>query len=228
MSVCGIITAGGRGKRMESSIFKQFLLIENKPILVYTLEKFNHCDLIDGIIVVAPEDRISYIAEEMVEKFQIHKVIKIVNGGGTRQESVFAALKVVDLNCQTVVIHDAVRPLIHSNLLRQVIAKGIDTGAAVLAIPVQESIKKVSHHQIKHTIDRESVWMVQTPQVFTRDLIWSAYEQAFLHNINATDDSELLEYLGYPVCVVKGSRLNIKITVAEDLEFAKYLIKVVK
>lgn len=225
MRVCAIIAAAGQGQRIGSSINKQFLEIENKPILVYTLEKFCQCTLIDSIIIVIPKDWYRYVTENIIDKFEITKVNKIISGGETRQESVYIALKAVDEQYSTVVIHDAVRPLITLDLLNKVIITGQQTGAAVLAVPVQESVKKVSDNQIEQTLTRDSVWLVQTPQVFKRDLIFHAYQQAFFNCITATDDSELVEYLGCPVHVVKGSRTNIKITGPEDLDLAGFLLR---
>lgn len=224
MSVCAIIAAAGLGRRIGGSIYKQFLEIEKKPIVVHTLEKFLQCELVDSILLVVPKDWFRYVTENIIEKHNISKVHKIIIGGATRQESVYNALKALSEEVLTVVIHDAVRPLISLNLLNDVISKGIETGAAVLAVPIYDSIKKISGKKIEHTLNRDAVWLVQTPQVFKKDLIFNAYQQAFFNGITATDDSELVEYLGHPIQVVIGSRTNIKITTQEDLELAKILI----
>jgi len=224
VSVCAIIAAAGRGERMGGSIPKQFLEIKHKPILAHTLEKFCQCELIDRIIIVAPKDWQQYIIENVIEKYHILKVNIIVSGGATRQESVYCALKVVNEQTSIVVIHDAVRPVVTADLLRKVINKGKETGAAVLAVPVHESLKKVSRKQVACSLNRDSVWLVQTPQVFKRDLILNAYQQAFFNCRTASDDSELVEYLDYPIHVVAGSRANIKITTPEDLKLAEILL----
>lgn len=225
MSIYAIIAAAGRGKRMGGAINKQFLEIENRPILVHTLEKFCQCELIDGIVIVVPEDWYLYVRANIVDKFKIKKIKKIVIIGTTRQDSIYKVLKVVDKHVSTVVIHDAVRPLISLELLIKVIHKGKETGAAVLAIPLLESIKKVTNNQIAHTINRDSVWLVQTPQVYNRDVILHAYQQAFVNRTTATDDSELVEHSGYPIEVVEGDRMNIKITNQQDLELATILMQ---
>lgn len=222
---CAIIAAAGQGKRMVGSIYKQFLEIENKPIVVHTLEKFCQCTLIDSIIIIVPNDQYQYVAEDIINKHKITKVKNIISGGATRQESVYEALKILDDHISTVVIHDAVRPLISLELLNKVIKKGEETGAAILAVPLQESIKKISCNQIKQTLNRESVWLAQTPQVFEKKLIFHAHEQAFLNGLTVTDDAELVEYLGYPVYVVEGSRTNIKITTQADFELARILLR---
>jgi 2-C-methyl-D-erythritol 4-phosphate cytidylyltransferase len=225
VSVCAIIAAAGRGKRMGGLTPKQFLEINFKPVLAHTLEKFCQCELIDCIIIVAPKDWHQHIIENIIEKYSIFKVNIIVNGGATRQESVYSALEAVNEEASTVVIHDAVRPVVTLNLLRKVINKGKETGAAVLAAPVYESLKKVSRKQVDYSLSRNSVWLVQTPQVFKKDLILNAYQQAFFNSRTASDDSELVEYLGYPIHVVEGSRANIKITTPEDLKLAEILLR---
>ena len=225
MKVCAIIVAAGRGQRMGTKIFKQFLEIENKPILAHTLEKFCQSELIDSIIVVIPKSWYHFVVENIIDKYNFTKVTKIQFGGSTRQDSVYKALKSVSQDTITVVIHDAVRPFVSQNLLQKVIHKGKETGAAIVAVPVQESLKKVAGKQVAYSINRESVWLVQTPQVFQKDLVLNAYHQAFFNCITATDDSELVELLGHPIYVVKGSRTNIKITTPGDLKLAKLLIK---
>ncbi len=225
MSVCAIIAAAGRGERLGGPIPKQFLEIDNKPILVHTLEKFCQSELIDRIVIVVPKGWDLFVEKKIVDDYKLTKIGHIIIGGTSRQESIYNALKVVDNSIETVVIHDAVRPLISLALLHEVIDKGRETGAAVLAVPVYESLKKVSNFQIEQTLTRDSTWLVQTPQVFKRDLIMNAYQQAFFNCINAADDSELIEYLGYPIRVVEGSRMNIKITTPEDLALAKVLLQ---
>jgi 2-C-methyl-D-erythritol 4-phosphate cytidylyltransferase len=225
VSVCAIIAAAGRGERMSSPIPKQFWAIKNKPILVYTLEKFCQCQVIDSIIIVVPKDWTLFTENNIVNKFNIIKVRQIIEGGATRQESVFKALQSVDETSATVAIHDAVRPLVSLELLNKVIDKGRATGAAVLAVPIYDSLKKVTSFQIEGTLTRDSTWLVQTPQVFKRDLIINAYQQAFFNCIKADDDAELVEYLGHPIHVVEGSRTNIKITTPADLNLAKVLLR---
>ena len=224
MGVCAIIAAAGHGRRMGSSISKQFINIKNKPILVHTIEKFCQSKLVDSICIVVSKDWYSYVTENIIGKFDLRKIDKILIGGTTRQESIYIALKEMENKYATVAIHDAVRPLINLELLNKVIVKGQQTGAAVLAVPVQESVKEVAGNLLKLTLNRETVWLVQTPQVYKKEIIFNAYQQAFFNCINATDDSELVEHLGYPIHVVEGSRINIKITTPEDLDLATYLL----
>lgn len=225
MSVCAIIAAAGRGERLGGPIPKQFLEIDNKPILAHTLEKFCQSELVDRIIIVVPQDWNLFVEKKIIDQFGLTKIARIITGGTTRQKSVANALNAMEKDIATVVIHDAVRPLVSLELLNKVIEKGRETGAAVLAVPIFESLKKVTNLQIEQTLTRDSTWLVQTPQVFDRDLIMNAYQQAFFNGIDAADDSELLEYLGYPIQVVEGSRTNIKITTPEDLELVKILLR---
>ncbi len=225
MGVCAIIAAAGQGVRMGGSKPKQFCEIGAKPILVYTLEKFCHCQLVDRIIIVVPERWTSLVQDNILKRWPISKNYQVIAGGATRQDSVFRALQFVAERDEIIVIHDAVRPLLSLNLLNEVIAKGRETGAAVVAVPAYDSIKIVADSQIQHTISRDSAWLIQTPQVFHRDIIVTAYRQAYQHGISATDDSALVELLGQPVSVVTGSRQNFKITTPEDFELAELLLK---
>lgn len=224
MNVCAIIAAAGRGTRMNSPMNKQFLELGNKSILAHTLEKFDHCPDIDCIDIIVPQEWLLYVAENIVDKFSISKVRKIVVGGATRQQSVFAALKAIDENIRYVAIHDAVRPLLPPDLLLEVLHRGMETGAAILAVPVRDSLKKISNGKVEHTLDRSSIWQAQTPQVFERSLIVLAHEQALRDQYFAADDSALVERLGHPVYVVESNFMNFKITIPKDLELATSLI----
>ncbi len=224
MSVCAIIAAAGQGSRMGSPIPKQFWKICHKPILAYTLEKFCQCQLIDRIIIVVPDRWIAPVEKDIREAWGITKSCMITAGGATRQDSVFQALQLLAEHEDIVVIHDAVRPLLSLNLLNEVIAKGRETGAAVVAVPAYDSIKIVADFQIQKTLSREFAWLIQTPQVFHRDIIIHAYRQAYQRGITATDDSALVEYLGQPISVIPGSRWNFKITTPEDFEMASRLL----
>ncbi|MBC8183097.1 2-C-methyl-D-erythritol 4-phosphate cytidylyltransferase [candidate division KSB1 bacterium] len=224
MSVCAIIAAGGRGVRMAASINKQFLEINNKPIIAYTIEKFNQSSLIDDIVIVVPEEWIEFVSESIVSKYNFSKVSKIVKGGETRQKSIFAGLKELEENVTHVVIHDAVRPLINRQILENVINKGKEVGAAIVAVRAQDTVKRVNENKIESTLNREIIWLAQTPQVFQKDIILKAYQKAAKDNISATDDSALVERMGVTVEVVEGSYSNIKITNPADLGLAEFYL----
>lgn len=224
MATTAIIPAGGRGIRMENAINKQFITIKNKPIIVHSLEKFCDCFLIDEIIAVVPEEWINFVNQEIIKKYQLSKVKKVVAGGSTRQESVFNGLLLIDKNTDLVLIHDAVRPLISADSIDAVIHAGLTNGAAILAVPALDTIKEVESGVVKSTLDRNLLWQVQTPQVFSREIILEAHQKAIQENIIATDDAALVENLGFPVHIVPGSYENIKITTPDDLALAEFFL----
>ena len=225
MSVSVIIAGGGRGLRMANAINKQFIKIHNRPIIAHTIEKFHQCSQVDCILIVVPEDWIDFVQKDIVNTYQFSKVKNIIAGGTTRQESVFNGLTSTDETTSIVLIHDAVRPLIEVNLIEKVIQKAEQFGAAILAVPAQDTIKFVQNGVVKSTPDREKMWQIQTPQGFKKEIILRAYQRAIKENIAATDDSALVENLGIAVHVVEGDYKNIKITRPMDLEVAKILLK---
>jgi 2-C-methyl-D-erythritol 4-phosphate cytidylyltransferase len=221
MSVCAIIAAGGRGVRMSASINKQFLEIKKKPIISYTIEKFNQSSLIDNIIIVVPEEWIDFVSGSIVKKYNFLKVKKIIKGGPARQKSIFAGLKELDDIVTHVVIHDAVRPLISNQILENAVNKGKETGAAIVAVRAQDTVKRINENKIESTLNRNMIWLAQTPQVFQKEIIIKAYQKAEADQHVATDDSALVERMGFTVHVVEGSYSNIKITNPADLRLAE-------
>ncbi len=224
MSVCAIIAAGGRGVRMAASINKQFLEIKNKPIIAHTIDKFNQSSLIDDIIIVVPAKWKNFVSDSIVSKYGFTKVSKIVKGGETRQESIFAGLEELEENVTYVLIHDAVRPLINNNVLENVVNKGKEVGAAIVAVRAQDTVKRVEKNKIESTLNREIIWLAQTPQVFQKEIILKAYQKAAKDNISATDDSALVERIGFFVQVVEGCYSNIKITNPSDVKLAEFYL----
>ncbi len=224
MNVGAVIAAAGHGHRMALSMAKQFLPIANKPILVHTLERFHQCALVDNIVVAVPSEAAIWMEEQIVRPHHFFKVTRIVAGGKTRQASVFAGLQAIGDRCEVVAIHDAVRPFISVALLTEIITRGIETGAAILAVPIQESVKKIAGQTVERTIDRRDLWVAQTPQVFNYELILKAYRQAEVDGFVGTDDAILVERIHCPVHVVMGDYRNIKITTPIDLEWAEFLL----
>lgn len=209
---------------MQSAVNKQFIEIENKPIIAHTLELFENCSEVDSILPVVPEDWLLYFAENIVDKFGFTKVVKIIAGGKNRQDSVFAGLRSLETDVTHVAIHDAVRPFVGQASLNEVLRTGKRTGAAILAVPAKDTLKQVKNGVVEKTLDRSKVWLVQTPQVFERGLIFRAYTKAFEDEFSATDDSALVERMQTQVHIVPGAASNLKITTPEDLVFAKYLL----
>jgi 2-C-methyl-D-erythritol 4-phosphate cytidylyltransferase len=225
MSITAIVPAAGMGKRFKDTLPKQFVSIEGKPILSYTIQKIHDCKEIDEIYLVVSEDKIAFCREELVEKNNFPKIHKIIAGGKERQDSVYNGIKELGSEVGLVVIHDGVRPFVDSGIFCDVINEAKGCGAAIAAIPEIDTIKQVSSEgMVEKTLKRDSLWRVQTPQVFRYDILKKAYEKAFMENHYATDDSALVEWAGYQVKVVKGSPYNIKITSPEDLELGKRML----
>ncbi|MCK4385612.1 MAG: 2-C-methyl-D-erythritol 4-phosphate cytidylyltransferase [candidate division Zixibacteria bacterium] len=226
MKTIAIIAAGGEGKRIEGNLPKQFLMLKDKLILAHTVDKFERCELIDEIILVVPEDYLEYCSREVVDKYGFKKVRKVICGGKERQDSVHLGLKSCPNNTSIAVIHDGVRPLISPDKISESIKICQEKNAVVLVVPVKDTVKRVEHGNIITTLDRKKLWLTQTPQTFEYKLILEAYEKAKEDNFVGTDDSVLVERLGYEVTILEGDYKNIKITTIEDLQVAEKLLEV--
>lgn len=217
-----VILSGGRGKRMGSSLSKQFILINEKPMLYYTIKKFRENKLIDEIILVLPKDEIEYCKKEVLEKYNIF-VDKIVEGGGERQDSVFNGLNAID-NGDIVLIHDGARPFVTDKIIEDGIKGAKKFKAAAPGVMPKDTIKiKNKDNLSKETLNREELVAVQTPQVFDYNLILECHKKIKENNIKVTDDTMVVETFGNKVFLYEGSYTNIKITTPEDLILAKYL-----
>ncbi len=221
-----IIVAAGKGARMKAEINKQFINIIDRPVLAYTLEAFEACELIDEIIIVTREEDI-ILCKEIVDISELVKVTKIVVGGKERQESVYKGLQEIDHRATIVAIHDGARPLILPEHIESSIEEVKEHDAVAVGVKVKDTIKVVDGQQnITSTLDRDMLWAVQTPQTFKVELIKNAHQKAIDENILATDDCMLVEQMGIKVKLIKGSYDNIKITTPEDILFAEAIIKV--
>lgn len=220
-----IIPAAGLGKRMKSKVSKQFIEIKNKPILAYTLDKFQNADFIDEIVLVLREDEITYTKENIIKKYKYTKVKNISEGGKERQNSVYNGLKKINELSDVVLIHDGARPFIKEETIKSSVDCAINNGACVVGVPVKDTIKIVNDDNVvSDTPDRSKLWSVQTPQAFKKEYIIKAYEESIENNIVCTDDSMLVERLGIKVNMIHGDYENIKITTPEDIKFAKTLL----
>ncbi len=219
--VAVIIPAAGAGKRFGGSFNKIFQPLNGEPIFLRTLAKFTvRDDVIQTQLVVAPAD-IDRMKDQFGPRLESMGVT-VVPGGQTRSVSVRNGLARLDQEAELVCIHDAVRPCVSSIWIDAVFAEAARTGGAILAYPVHGTLKKVSPGQtIEKTVSREDLWEAQTPQVFRRDLIIAAYENA---TDSKTDDAQLLELTGRDVSVVMGDPRNIKITTPGDLVLATAVI----
>lgn len=213
-----IITAGGIGKRMGAKIPKQFIEINRLPILMHTINQFNHFDSSMQIVISLPSNFIQ-MWRDLVVKHNFKVNHEIVEGGVERYHSIKNALKVA--TGEIVLVHDAVRPLVNEQTIKNVIEKAIESAAAIPVLPIKETIRKGTVNNSEHK-DRSKYWTVQTPQAFQRELLNEAYKTPFSKQI--TDDASLIELLGKPVVLTQGNEENIKITTPYDLKIAEFLI----
>ena len=214
-----IIVAGGSGSRMGSIIPKQFLKLLGLPILMHTLKKFQQTVVGGEIILVLPEKEQS-TWQSLCEKHQFDIPHQIVNGGETRFHSVQNALQ--KLNKKSIVaIHDGVRPLVSETVINNCIQSAEKFGAAIPALPMQDSLRKISENG-SQIAERNQFVLVQTPQCFQSEVILKAYQQAYHKSF--TDDASVVEQLGHNIYLVEGNKENIKITTPEDLKMAEVLI----
>lgn len=226
MKIVALIAAAGKGKRMNTRTSKPFIPIFGKPILAYTIEKFEKCKLIDKIYLTVNSEEKELCSRNVIIKYNFSKVQELVDGGETRQDSVYNGLKALDKDTDIVVIHDGARPLIEETLIRDSIEKAQKYGAAIAAIPIKDTVKKSENNFfINKTLNREEIWRAQTPQTFKYDLILPAYHKAYKDKYLATDDAAILERYGHKVKLIIGSEENIKITTPFDIIVAENFLK---
>lgn len=220
-----LIPAAGQGKRMESSIRKPYLMLVDKPILSYTIERFEQNSVIDEILVIIDASDFEVCKRNVLTPYRYKKVCELVSGGRTRQESVFNGIRTLSDDVDFVIVHDGVRPFINDDIIYRCLNAASKYGASVSAVPVKETIKIANADNfIDRTPDRDHLWRVQTPQAFRKSLLVEAHRKAIQDKICVTDDAALVEKLGLPVKLVMGSYKNIKITTTEDLQIAKTLL----
>jgi 2-C-methyl-D-erythritol 4-phosphate cytidylyltransferase len=221
-----LIVAGGSGKRMGHDRSKQYLMLGGVPIIVHTLRTFMEASSIDDIVLVVPERDIDYVKLSIIEQYGISKVTHMIAGGRKRQDSVRNGLEAMSNDCHVVVIHDGVRPFVSEELINTSVMKAIEDGAVTVGVPVKDTVKSVTGDGIiKETLDRQELWLTQTPQTFTREIIQQAYRRAYEDNFYGTDEASLVERMNIKVTMVNGSYENIKITTAEDLAIGEYILK---
>lgn len=224
MKIIAVITGGGAGTRMNSLRPKQFIPIAGKMLIEHTLETFEHHNMIDGIVIVLPENELDAFKLLQKENKLGKKVITIIAGGTTRQDSVRLGLEAIG-NADYAVIHDAARCLVTKEELTHTIQKCIDGWqGAICALPVRDTLKRVDGETILATEPREQLWGMQTPQVFEFALIKKAYQKAKDEKFNATDDAQVAERAGAKICVVPGKSTNIKVTYVEDLALVEMIL----
>jgi 2-C-methyl-D-erythritol 4-phosphate cytidylyltransferase len=218
-----IIPAAGQGKRMGAGKNKLFLYLNGKPIISHTLKVFLDDSKCNGIILaIQPDDEAFF--KKLLKTHSTTKKIRLVFGGAERQYSVFNGLQIAH-DCDIILVHDGARPFIRHEVIHQLASVAYDQGAAIAAVPVKDTIKKVHDFQVVETIERTSLWQVQTPQAFRFSLLWEAHHQASQQNFLGTDEASLVERLHYPVQIVTADYDNIKLTTPEDLYIAEAILK---
>ena len=216
-----IVLAAGSGKRMNSKVHKQYLIIQDRPVLYYSLKAFED-SAVDEIVLVVGKGEEEFCRKEIVDKYGISKVKSIVEGGRERYHSVFEGLKQTR-DADYVLIHDGARPFVDQDIIRRCMQEVQKYQACVVGMPVKDTIKIADEEgYAKQTPDRKNVWMIQTPQTFSYALIYEAYEEMLKTEDTAiTDDAMVLERIkGKKSKLIEGSYRNIKITTPEDLLIA--------
>lgn len=217
-----MIPAAGSGQRMGAGYNKLFLKLGNRPILVHTLEVFEEDPLCAGIILAVKEEERKSI-QEMLDEFAITKVTSIVEGGGERQNSVAACIQAYDGE-GIVLVHDAARPFIRRNVIDELVRVADVYGAAIAGVQAKDTMKYAPAGIVEETVDREKLWIIQTPQAFRYAILREASDRAIADGFLGTDESMLVERLGHPVRIVESTYDNVKMTTQEDLVFGETLL----
>lgn len=223
--VSAILVAAGKGTRMGVNVDKLWLEVAGKPVVAHTWKKFNDAKCVDEIILVV-RDGMQIEFQKLAQQFGFQKKFQIVLGGAERQDSVWNGLSALSPKTEIVAIQDAARPCTTEDLIAATIAAARETGAAVAAQPVTDTIKETADGKvISRTVDRSKLWSVQTPQTFRVNVIRQAILAAREKNLILTDDTAACELIGQPVRLVKSASPNPKVTVPADLPFVESLLK---
>ena len=221
-----IVLAAGKGTRMNAGMNKQFMLINDRPLLAQTLAAFQSCNAIDSIILVAGREELKTCKEQIIDRYGFDKVDKLVPGGSERQQSVYNGIMELEDDCSIVVIHDGARPILPEGIIERCIDGAEIYGAVSAGMPAKETIKILNEEGfVQYTPERGKVWVTQTPQAFKRDIIEKAHEMATIKGISGTDDAFLVECMGIKVKMLEGSYENIKITTPEDIILAEAIMR---
>src|SRR5215813_5025251 len=220
MKVGAIIAAAGFGRRMKTDRPKQFLALNGTPILVHTIRKFDACAVISYIIVTAPRESVEEVTA-LVNSAGFKKSVTVIEGGERRQDSVSMGLQRLQPGTDIVAVHDGVRPFVSVEDIENVVRQAERGGAAILGVPIVDTVKQAERDFVESTLAREHLILAQTPQVFRVEVLKQAFESAAKDEYYGTDESSLVERIGHPVAIVRGSERNIKITRPGDLILAR-------
>ena len=217
-----IIVAGGSSRRMGFD--KTFALLDDRPVVAHSISAFDAADSVDEIVLVGREDRLEEL-QALVRQHRFGKVKRVIAGGIHRQDSVRAGLEAVGAECRYIAVHDAARPLITAAQIARVYGAARVHGAATLAGPVTDTLKRADAEGfVCESLDREGVFAMQTPQIFSRELLSAAYERIEVDNVSITDDVSALQHLGRKVMLVPADDVNLKITFPADLALAELVL----
>jgi 2-C-methyl-D-erythritol 4-phosphate cytidylyltransferase len=226
MMVNGVIVAAGKGERMGAALPKPFLPIAGTPLLIHTLRNLSKSLLVSNVVLVVAAEREQYCRDLLTQYGPFDSTVSLVHGGPERQDSVRLGLSALDPNCDIVVIHDAARPFVSTDIVEQSVRAAVEYGGALVAIPARDTIKRVNQELlVTETVPRHDLWLAQTPQTFRVALIREAHTRAQALGVMATDDAALLEWAGGTVKIVSGDIRNFKITTPEDLQLAEAILK---
>ena len=222
--VSAIIVAAGSSQRMGFD--KLWSLLGDKPVVAHSIDRFQRCDEIDEVILVVRADRRPEF-QKLVEDSGFTKVSRLVAGGSERHVSVWNGISQLAGSCEIVAVHDAARPLVSSELIRQSVSLARDCGAVSLAAPIVETIKRAnSQQQVNGSVDRSALWAMQTPQVFRFDWLLQAYKRIIDSGRSVTDEVSALQEAGYPVRLLQNTDWNVKITFPRDLALAEKMMNI--
>ncbi len=221
MSVAALVLGAGRGERLGTHAPKAFVPLLGRPLLLHALEALAACPELDRLVPVVAAADLAELERWRAELDAIPRLADPVSGGAERQDSVRAGLRALPAPFTLVAVHDAARPLVRPADVARVVAAAREHGAALLAVRVRDTIKRVRGDRVVETPPREECWAAQTPQVFRRDWLEEALAKAEADAFLATDDAQLVERLGLPVRIVAGDPRNLKITFPEDLVVAE-------
>ncbi|QUW20401.1 2-C-methyl-D-erythritol 4-phosphate cytidylyltransferase [Sporosarcina sp. Marseille-Q4063] len=218
-----MMPAAGSGKRMGAGYNKLFLQLDHKPIIIHTLLVFEEDPACKGVILAVKRDERNEI-QSMLDQFGISKIKAIVDGGTERQFSVAACIEAHAEN-GIVLVHDAARPFLERSVIANLVQKATEFGAAIAAVQPKDTMKIATDGVVEKTVDRDKLWIVQTPQAFRYDVLKEASESAIREGFLGTDESMLVERLGHPVRIVESTYENVKMTTQEDLVFGEIILK---
>ena len=224
MKVGAIIAAAGFGRRMKTDRPKQLLVLDGTSIIVHTIRKFDACAVIDYVIVTAPRESLEEVSS-LVKSAGFKKPVSVIEGGERRQDSVAMGLRHLELGTEIVAVHDGVRPFVPVADIENVVRQAERSGAAILGVPIVDTVKQAEKDIVQSTLTREHLILAQTPQAFRTEILKDAFDRAARDEYYGTDESSLVERIGHPVAIVRGSERNIKITRPSDLTLARAFIE---